>query len=73
MDAAEVGSDPLCVAWHVDDEPELSMSLATYQAHVADARSRSDGRFVHTNFAQVMLDTFWWSGSGGPARSRQST
>lgn len=64
---SDIGTDPLVVAWHVEDEPELFMTLSEYQAIVADVRSRNDGRFVHTNFAQVILNTFWWENLGDDA------
>lgn len=63
----DIGSDPLCVGWHTWDEPELFTTLATYESDVDDVRALNDGRFVHTNFAQVILNTFWWFGQASDA------
>lgn len=58
----QIGTDPKCVGWHVWDEPELYTTVAAYTSDVNAIRALADGRFVHTNFAQSILNTFWWFG-----------
>lgn len=65
---AEVGNNPLAVAWFISDECDMGYGgctgtefdqLATQQNYVNTVRARNDGRFVHANFGNGILRTFW--------------
>lgn len=78
---AEVGNDNMVVGWSVSDEVEMGMAtpgdldgdsdedeydcLIQQQNFVGQARGFNDGRFVHANFGNGILRTFW-SGGASP-------
>lgn len=66
--AAEVGDDPKVVGWSISDECDMGYSGCTGDEHAqlarqgryaAAARSHHDGRFLHANFGNGVLGTFW--------------
>ncbi|MCT9002634.1 DUF4082 domain-containing protein [Microbacterium memoriense] len=67
--AAEVGTDPRVVGWLVSDECEMGLGgctadseagrLAQQKAWVDELRGRRDGRFLHANFGNGVLGTYW--------------
>lgn len=72
---AEVGNNPRAVAWFISDELDMGMGLNTdhdndgdvdeydgiaeQRQRVALAQSYNDGRFLHANFGNGILRTFW--------------
>lgn len=72
---AEVGNNDKAVAWFISDELDMGMGLNTdhdndgdideydgiaeQRERVALARSYNDGRFLHANFGNGILRTFW--------------
>lgn len=67
---AEVGNNDRAVAWFISDELEMGMGtqqqdpdeyqlLAEQQGWVDQALSYADGRFLHANFGNGILRTFW--------------
>ena len=67
---AEVGNNNMAVAWFITDELEMGMNsqyqnpteaqlLQEQTAWVNQARGYNDGRFVHANFGNGILRTFW--------------
>lgn len=67
---AEVGNDNMAVAWFISDELEMGMNsqyqdpteaqlLQEQTNWVNQARGYNDGRFVHANFGNGILRTFW--------------
>jgi len=65
---AEVGNGNGVVGWFISDECDMGYSgcdgteaqiLATQQSYVNKARGYGDGRFVHANFGNGILRTFW--------------
>jgi hypothetical protein len=67
---AEVDTNPMAVAWFISDELEMGMNaqnpdgseydfLAEQQSWVDLAHSYNDGRFLHANFGNGVLRTFW--------------
>ena len=67
---AEVGNNDRAVAWFISDELEMGMNaqdpnadeyglLAEQQGWVNQAHSYADGRFLHANFGNGILRTFW--------------
>ena len=65
---AEVGSNAGAVAWFSSDECDMGYGgcsgdeynqLSQQQAYVNKIRGYSDGRFVHANFGNGILRTFW--------------
>lgn len=76
---AEVGNDNRVVGWSVSDEIEMGMGipgdldsdgdsdeydcLIQQLGFVNEARGYNDGRFVHANFGNGILRTFWSNGA----------
>lgn len=66
---AEVGNDAGAVAWFISDECEMGMpvqcsagedqALTQQQTWVNSVRAYNDGRFMHANFGNGILRTFW--------------
>lgn len=67
---AEVGNNDRAVAWFITDELEMGMGtsqpdpdeydlLTEQQGWVNQAHSYGDGRFLHANFGNGILRTFW--------------
>lgn len=65
---AEVGNNPKAVAWFSSDECDMGyggcsgteqQQLATQQSFVNKVKAYNDGRFVHANFGNGILRTFW--------------
>ena len=69
----EVGNDVRAVAWFISDEIEMGMIpsagadqfdwLTTQTNWVNTLRARNDGRFMHANFGNGILRTFWSTGT----------
>jgi hypothetical protein len=68
---AEVGNDSSAVAWFIADEADMGMAypgdqynwLAAQQADVDARLALNDGRFVHANYGNGILRTFWSIGT----------
>lgn len=67
---AEVGNDPLVVGWHISDECDMGLSgcdqgdgeygsLNVQRRYADERRGLNDGRFLHANFGNGVLGTFW--------------
>lgn len=63
---AEVGNDNLAVSWFMSDEIDMDgnyadeyAALAEQQNRVNLAHSYNDGTFLHTNYGNGVLRTFW--------------
>lgn len=65
---AEVGTNPKAVAWFISDECDMGyggctgdqyQGLSTQQSFVNKVKSYNDGRFMHANFGNGILRTFW--------------
>jgi hypothetical protein len=66
---AEVGNRANAVGWYISDECEMGYTgcgdgdqysqLAIQQGYVATRKSYNDGRFMHANFGNGILRTFW--------------
>ncbi|MER7009336.1 hypothetical protein ABT297_40690 [Dactylosporangium sp. NPDC000555] len=71
---AEVGNNPMAVGWFVSDECDMGYTectpdwnhdngeygrLAVQQSYVKKLRGYNDGRFLHANFGNGILRTFW--------------
>ncbi|TAH33659.1 hypothetical protein EYC59_04595 [Candidatus Saccharibacteria bacterium] len=66
--SAEVGNNPKAVAWFSSDECDMGyggcsgteqQQLATQTSFVNKVKAYNDGRFVHANFGNGILRTFW--------------
>ncbi|QQR53264.1 hypothetical protein IPG36_03405 [bacterium] len=66
--STEVGTNPKAVAWFSSDECDMGyggcsgteqQQLATQTSFVNKVKAYNDGRFVHANFGNGILRTFW--------------
>ncbi len=66
--SAEIGNNAGIVGWFISDECEMgyggcsgtdAQELATQQSFVNKVKSYNDGRFMHANFGNGILRTFW--------------
>lgn len=65
---AEVGNNASAVAWFISDECDMGYGgcsgdenneLSQQQAYVNKVKGYNDGRFMHANFGNGILRTFW--------------
>lgn len=72
---SEVGTNAKAVAWFISDEADMGIAydfslgeagwLAAQEAASATARGYNDGRFLHSNFGNGILRTYWSNGATG--------
>jgi hypothetical protein len=66
--STQVGTNPMAVAWMISDECDMGYggcpgeqygALAKQKEYVAKVKAYNDGRFMHANFGNGILRTFW--------------